>query len=248
MFGLANTLTESVARRIEELRFERNINSFYYNRLCSDIEKLKGIVSEQNYHSMLGSVYSVSGNREKSIAEHQLAVKLKPSALNHYNLGFTYEIFGNLELAKECYVAALAEANDSPTVLNALNTRFISLFDIDRVQQVSNYLRKLNINSNDNVFLQEIFPIFGSKALMADFGIRLNTFIHKFINARFLAGTTIKNIDDQIHFWFMVHCENENDAIQVAQCNLSLSEFMLDFAEQSNLNFDNFFVSCGVIE
>ncbi|MDO9777298.1 hypothetical protein ACI3PA_12725, partial [Glaesserella parasuis] len=92
------TIADSLFRRIEDARYMKKFTPMFINRLLSDIEKLKLIVPDFAW-SMEGSVYALANQESKAIFACQKSIELNHSASNIYNLGFTYEIFNQFELA-----------------------------------------------------------------------------------------------------------------------------------------------------
>lgn len=243
------TLSESIIRRVEQQKFSHSIPPMYLNRLLADIDKLHNLEPEDHIYSILGSIYSIIGDKAKAIQAHISAVECNSTALNLYNLGFTYEIFGELELATQYYSRARDVLEDNDLVgLEALTTKYAFLLDVKHTKSLLPKLEKLKRTIPFAESVEQVVDIFDSEEHMALFGFCVNKFIRQFINTRFVVGGRYTQIGDNKHIIFLIYCNDDDDLQKVAECNAQLSDFMLDFAENHCLDFDRFFVSCEVVQ
>lgn len=237
------TIADSLFRRIEDARYMKKLTPMFINRLLSDIEKLKLIAPDLAW-SMEGSVYALANQESKAIFACQKSIELNHSASNIYNLGFTYEIFNQFELALDCYRQAFQIArNGDIKILRTLEGRLMNFFAYDDLTPIKTELDKCKIKHNIDI-ITKLNKVFGSGRLMLDFGLEVNRLINQHIVSRFIIGTEFREIDERLHIVNLVQYVDDEDLEKIVECNAHLSDLFAEFAEKNHLDLDCFYLYC----
>lgn len=241
------TIAESLFERIEDARYMKRLPPLFANALFKDINKLKRLVPDIAL-SMEGNVYAFLNQEDKSINAYKDVIEINPSALNIYNLGFTYEIFNRFELALDFYRQSFKKAMSGDIkVLNALANRFINFFSYKDLIEIKKELDKYQSNPDIEIVLK-LRSLFKNDELMFDFGCQLNTIVNEYISARFIFGTIFREVDGRLHIVYCMKFTDDSDIDTVCECNEKLSAFITDFIIEHQVDFDNVSVYCEVVE
>lgn len=241
------TIAESLSRRLNDARYMKNFTPLFTNALLRDIDKLKQI-DLSIASSMEGNIYALLNQQDKSIKAYKKAIEINPSALNIYNLGFTYEIFNQFDLALQLYNQALDNASNSDIkVLQALSDRFIDLFACKELKRVKIKLDKLKRDPNIDIVFK-IRERFEDDNSLLDFGRKLNEIIHSYISSRFILGIEFREIEKRLHIAHLMKYTDDNDIDVICECNTELSNFISNFTLDKQIYLDDISIYCEVIE
>lgn len=230
-----------ISETLGNLRFSRKIPPLVKNRLTKEINALEAVALDLAWQKR-GMLFSLEGKEKQAIEALKIAIKFEPSAINIYNLGFTYELFGKLEKALECYQEALNKDNLNISLLFALANRFSSFFDYQNALILKQKLAKLKQESDSVTLTELLLPLFGNEEKMSLFGLQLQAVVAKYIPVRFIKHFELRKFDEQYHIVFLVHCETEQDIEIIAECNSSVSDFIVQFEEEQNVNLSALYI------
>lgn len=244
------TIAERLSERLSSLQFVKQLAPLVRNRLLKDITLLEDIAPAAAWN-MKAEVYALSGNKKDAISAHKTAIRFNPSSRYYYNLAFTYELFNDINNALINYRKAMEFAGSVDIeVLQNLVNRFSALLDYQNLVSLTQKLDKLKqTTTNISILSSLLTTVFkNDKDMMLKFGLGIQEQIANYIKSRFIVATKYQKFDDNLHMIFFVHCSDDEELMNITQCNSTLSNWIVKFEEEHQIDLSTFYVYCEAVE
>lgn len=141
------TNSANLTNQLNILAKKRNPSEFEMRLFRREIEALKGANADE-YYMLLGMLFSVQGELQPSIENHERALKLSRDPVDLMNYGLSMRRLGQFIKSQELMLLAFEQAPNSPETFNEVCLSLIFSGDFSIIEETKNRFKRANPSFN----------------------------------------------------------------------------------------------------